>query len=393
MSTHISSRIKGISPSATVAITARAQEMKEQGIAVISFAAGQPDFDTPEVAKEAAKNALDAGFTKYTDSAGILELKAAIAEKLRRENNISYDPDQIIVTNGAKQALFEIIMTLSESGDEVAYQVPFWVSYPEMIKASGATPVAVPSNDSFKITPEILKQSLTDKTRLFILNSPSNPTGIIYSKRELSDLADVLLSYDLTIISDECYDQFYYGDCVPASIASLTPELYTRTVTINSASKSYSMTGWRVGYAAGDRSIIKPASALHSNLTGNICSFAQKGAIAAYTHAQDFPQTMRDEFKVRRDCLVDGLNSISGIKAHRPDGAFYVFADISALSRDSVLFAKDLLEKVHVAVIPGKPFGMDGYVRFSFATSMDAITEGLSRIKTYVSSRTSYASV
>src|SRR3989344_5647076 len=377
--------VKKLTPSATLAITARAKQMAAEGDWVISFAAGQPGFDTPTIVKNPAKTALDQGFTKYTPSSGIPELKEAIVRKLKRDNKLRYIPGQVIVANGAKQALFEAIMALAEAGDEVVIPTPYWVSYPEMVKASGAKPVIVNTGSDFRLTPERLARVLNGKSRALIVNAPSNPTGVMYDRRELADLSRVALRYKkLRVISDECYDQFYYGKGAQVSFAALSREAYRRTITVNSLSKSFSMTGWRIGYAAGDEKVIAAMGALQSHLTANPTSFAQKGAVVALEKAGAFTKKMRREFARRRLMMVAGLNKIAGLKASLPDGAFYVMADVSQLTKSSLDFAEKLLAKQKVAVIPGAPFGAEGYIRLSFACSLGDIKEGLKRLTKFI---------
>lgn len=374
-----------LAPSATLKITALAKQMAVKGEAVIGFGAGEPDFDTPEIVKQAAKQALDEGFTKYTASTGIPELKQAICDKFLRDNGLRYELDQVMASNGAKQVLFEIIFSLSEAGDEVIIPAPYWVSFTEMVKASGAKGVVLQSRSGFKITPADLKKAITKRSKLLIFNAPSNPTGVMYSKGELTALWRVIEKHkQIWVISDECYDQFYYGDQPQVSWASLGQEAYERTITVNACSKSFSMTGWRLGYCGGPLQIIEAMGRLQDHLSSNPSSISQKAAAAALTKALDFPAKMREEFKKRRQVMVEGLNQVKGIKADWPDGAFYVWADISRLNKDSMEFSMKLLERDKVAVIPGEPFGGEGYIRLSFATSMANIIEGIKRIKKHV---------
>lgn len=373
----LSKAVFSLTPSATLKITALAKQMAIKGESVINFGAGEPDFDTPELVKQAAKEALDKGFTKYTASTGTEELKQAIRDKFLRDNGLRYDLKQVLASNGAKQVLFEIIFCLCEAGDEVVIPAPYWVSFTEMVKASGATPVVVPDKEIFK--------AINQKTKLLILNYPRNPTGKIYSLAELKQISRaVLMQPQLWVISDECYDQFYYIKQKPISFASLSPKIYEKTVTVNACSKSFSMTGWRLGYCGGSTEIIEAMGRLQDHLSSNPSSISQKAAVAALTKAQDFPGIMRTEFAKRRQVMVESLNQIKGIKADWPDGAFYVWADISSLNHDSMEFSLQLLERDKVAVIPGKPFGGEGYIRLSFATSMENIVEGAKRIKKHV---------
>jgi len=366
-----------LAPSATLKITALAKQMAATGKSVVNFGAGEPDFDTPEAVKQAAKKAIDEGFTKYTASTGIPELKQAIGAKFLRDNGLKYELDQVMASNGAKQILFEIIFSLCQAGDEVIIPAPYWVSFPEMVKASGAKPVVVPDD---KIT-----QAIKQKTKLLILNYPRNPDGKIYSLAELKEITRAVLAHErLWVISDECYDQFYYTKQKPVSFAALSNKIYGRTITVNACSKSFSMTGWRLGYCGGPLQIIEAMGRLQDHLSSNPSSISQKAAMAALTKAQDFPAKMRREFKKRRQVMVEGLNKIKGIKADWPDGAFYVWADISRLNKDSLEFSMKLLEQDKVAVIPGEPFGGEGYIRLSFAASREDIIEGVKRINKHV---------
>src|SRR3989339_824507 len=325
----LSRRAQLINPSLTLSVTARAKEMKRQGLDVISFGAGEPDFDTMQNIKDAAKKAIDDGFTKYTPTSGIMELKVAIAAKLRRDNWLDYDPTQILVSTGGKQALFNAIMTLVDHDDEVIIPLPYWVSYQEMVKLAGGSCVFIKTKD-FKITGEDLERAITEKTKVFILNSPGNPTGAVYSEKELKILASICVKKNIFIISDEVYEKIVY-DKKHISIASINEKIKALTVVINGVSKTYAMTGWRVGYAAANTEIIKAASRLQDHSTSNACSISQKAALEAITGPQDHIPKMIYEYRKRRDYMIGKLNSISGIKASLPDGAFYVFADISGL--------------------------------------------------------------
>lgn len=373
----LSKAVLGLAPSATLKITALAKQMAVKGEPVINFGTGEPDFDTPEIVKQAAKKAIDEGFTKYTPSTGIIELKQAIRDKFLRDNGLKYELNQVMVSNGAKQILFEAIFSLCEAGDEVVIPAPFWVSFTEMVKASGAKPVVVPDKQIVK--------AINHKTKVLILNYPRNPDGKIYSLAELKEVSRAVLKQpQLRVISDECYDHFYYMKQKPVSFASLSKRIYARTITVNACSKSFSMTGWRLGYCAGPVQLIEAMGRLQDHLSSNPCSISQKAGVAALTKARDFPAKMRKEFKKRRQAMVEGLNEVQGVKAAYPDGAFYVWADISKLSKNSMAFSMRLLERDRVAVIPGEPFGGEGYIRLSFATSMANIIEGIERIKKHV---------
>lgn len=388
----ISKRVNLISSSPTLAITARAKQMKQEGIDVIGFGAGEPDFDTPAHIKEAAKKAIDSGFTKYTPASGMKELKEAICRKFENDNNLDYSPEEIIVSCGAKHSIFNAILTLCHEDDEVILPSPYWVSYPEMIKVAGAKPVilkATPENN-FKITPQQLQEAITSKTKLLILNSPSNPTGMVYPKNELLPISKILTEKGIFCISDEIYEKIIYDGQTHISIASLTPEIKKLTIVVNGVSKSYSMTGWRIGYAAGPKEIIQAMSNLQSHSTSNPTSISQKAALAALEGPQEPLCNMVAEFVKRRDYMVERLNSIKEISCLKPRGAFYVFPEVSQIIgrifkgeiiKDSVFLAEILLDEANVAVVPGSVFGADEYLRLSYATSMKNISKGLERIE------------
>ena len=386
-----SRRIERLSESLTMAITSMARELKASGKDVLSFSAGEPDFDTPEAIKKAAIEAIESGFTKYTAVDGIPELKEAIIDKLKRDNDLEYTPDQVIVSNGAKQSLFNLTQVLIDEGDEVIIPSPYWVTYPELVKYAGGRPIIIPTDEStgFKITPAQLKNAITDKTKLLILTTPSNPTGAVYSKAELEALAEVLEGTDVLVASDEMYEKLVYGDVRFTSAASISEDMYRRTITINGLSKSAAMTGWRFGYlAAADRELVKAMKKLQSQSTSNINSITQKAAIPGLdgTIESDI-EMMRRQFEQRRDRAVELLNAIDGISVLSPDGAFYLFVNHSAVMRDSMQFAKELLEQKGVAVVPGVGFGAEGYFRFSFATDLGSIEEGIRRIEEFVASK------
>lgn len=389
----LSAKIRKIKPSATLGITARAKQLKEQGLKIINFAAGEPDFDTPENIKQKVKEALDKGLTKYTPTAGTLELRQAIAEKLEKENNLSYTPEQIIVCCGAKQAIFNAIMALVDEGDEVLLPVPYWVSYPEMINFAGGKIINIPTNEQtdFKVTGKLLKSYLTAKSKLFILNSPSNPTGMVYNYRELAEIADILIEHKIFCISDEIYEKLVYDNCPHISIASLGQEIKNLTIVINGLSKAYSMTGWRVGYAAGEQSLIKAMNNLQDHSTSNITSFVQYAAIEALKNTE--VKKMVEEFSRRREYLVKALSQIPGLSLIKPQGAFYVWVNITKLKNkkydtriidSSLTLAELLLEKAGLAVIPGIVFGEDNYLRISYATSFRDIQQGLANLAAFV---------
>jgi len=383
----LTKRINALSESITIAITTLAQELKAQGKDVISFSAGEPDFGTPRVIKDAAIEAIEGNFTRYTAVDGITELKDAVINKLQRDNNLTYTRNQVIVNNGAKHSLFNLFSAVIESGDEVIIPAPFWVTYPELVLYCEGTPVKIMTDDSsgFKITPEQLKNAITPKTKMLILTTPSNPTGAVYSKEELSALADVLKGTNILVASDEMYEKLIYeGEFT--STASVSDDMFERTITINGLSKSVAMTGWRFGYmASANDALIKATKKLQSQSTSNINSITQKAAIVALNGAADEEiEMMRKEFKVRRDEAVKLFNAIEGLSVLKPDGAFYLFVNIKDITEDSMTFCKELLEKEGVAVVPGVAFGSDGYFRFSFATSIENIREGIQRIERFV---------
>lgn len=391
----ISKRIGSISPSVTLAISAKAKQMKADGIDVVGFGAGEPDFDTPEHIKEAAKKAIDEGFTKYTPASGIPELKKAICRKFKTDNTLDYSPDEVLVSCGAKHSIFNAILALCNKEDEVILPSPYWVSYPEMIKVAGAKAVVLKTaqEDSFKISPQQLKEVITSKTKLLILNSPSNPTGMVYRKEELVAISKVLVEKGIFCISDEIYEKIIYDGQEHISIASLGSDIKKLTIVINGVSKSYSMTGWRIGYAAGPKEIIKAMSNLQSHSTSNPTSISQKASLAALEGPQEPLYDMVAEFAKRRDYIVKRLNSIEGVSCLKPQGAFYVFPDVSKIIgktfkeqtiKDSIFLTEILLEEANVAVVPGGEFGAGEYIRLSYATSMENITKGLDRIKEFV---------
>ncbi|MBD2319900.1 pyridoxal phosphate-dependent aminotransferase [Phormidium tenue] len=383
---QLAKRLRNIQPSLTLAIDAKAKAMKASGIDVCSFSAGEPDFDTPDHIKAAAKTALDQGKTRYTAAAGIPELKQAIAAKLLRDNQVTYKPEQIIVTNGGKHSLYNLMMAILDEGDEVIIPVPFWVSYPEMAKLADANPVFVVTTEEtgYKITPEQLEAAINPKTKLFVLNTPSNPTGMVYSPAEIKALAEVLERHPhVYIVSDEIYEKILYDGATHISIASVSPAMYDRTLISSGFAKAYSMTGWRVGYLAGAPEIIKAATLIQSHSTSNICTFAQYGAVTALNDSQDCVETMRKAFAERRDVMYDLLTSISGFTCPKPDGAFYLFPSIKAFGIPSLEFCDKLLEDQKVALIPGIAFGLDNCIRLSYATNLETIREGCDRIRQF----------
>lgn len=385
-----SHRIESLSESMTIAISTLARELQAKGKDVLSFSAGEPDFDTPQAIKEEAIKAIESGFTKYTSVAGIPALLEAIAGKLARENGLSYESKEIIVSNGAKHSLFNIFQALIEAGDEVIIPAPYWVSYPELVTYSGGKNVFIETSDEsgFKITPAQLKAALTPKTKALVLTSPSNPTGAVYSRAELEALAEVLRDTSVWVISDEMYEKLVYG-VEFVSVASISEDMLRRTITVNGLSKSAAMTGWRLGYlACKDKRLIKLMDNLQSQCTSNINSITQKAAIAGFDGRIDAEvERMRQEFERRRDYAVSALNAIPGLSVIKPEGAFYLFINAKNLERDSMKFCKALLEEEGVAVVPGIGFGMEGYFRFSFATSLENIQEGIRRIARFCERR------
>lgn len=382
----LSRRIKDLSPSSTLRITSLANKLVSEGQDVVSFAAGEPDFDTPDFIKEAAIEAIQKGFTKYTPSTGTNELKKAIQDKFKKDNGLDYSLEQIVVSSGAKHCIYNIIQALIDDGDEVIIPLPYWVSYPEMVKASGGLCrfVRTKEENNFKLTASELEKSATDKTKLLILNSPSNPTGAIYSGDELKAIAQACLRRRLYVLSDEIYEKLVYDNLRHSSIAGFNKDIYDRTFTVNGVSKAYSMTGWRIGYCAGPLEAMNAVKNLQDHSTSNPCSIAQKAALKALTSPDDWTRSMNLEFQRRRDYLVERINNIPGIAYIRPQGAFYLFCDISATGLKSQEFATRFLDEEKVAVIPGDAFGRDDYVRLSFALNIDKIKKGIDRLEKWV---------
>lgn len=396
MKKKLAERIGRIEESITIAITAKAKEMNAAGIKILSFGAGEPDFDTPDNIKEAAIKAIKNGFTKYTAAGGINELKDAIIEKEKKINGIAYKRNEICVSAGGKQNLFNLSQVLFEEGDEVIILSPYWVTYEAIVKYANAIPVVITASDKtgFVPTQEQLLQAITPKTKAIILNNPSNPTGGVFEKKDLEFLAELALKNDFWVISDEMYESIVYDNYKPVSIASFSKEIKDKTIVVNGVSKTYSMTGWRIGYSCGDSEITENMIKLQSQSTSNPTSIAQMAALEALTGPQDSVEVMRKEFEKRRNYIVSALNSINGITCFNPKGAFYVFPNISALYgksingktiNNSMDFASVLLDEAKVAVVPGIGFGDDNYVRLSFATSMQVIQEGIEAIKEFVS--------
>lgn len=382
---QLSSRATSLTPSLTLSIDSKAKAMKSEGIDVCSFGAGEPDFDTPEHIKTAAIAALEAGFTKYTPSSGIPDLRQAVADKFLIDNGIDYKPSQIIISDGAKHSCYNAIVATCQPGDEVIIPTPYWLSYPEMVRLAGADPVFVytKEEDGWKLTAEEFENAMTPRTKMIILNSPGNPTGAVYTKEELQALANVAAEEEILILSDEIYEKLVYDDTRHVSIASLGQEYYDLAITVNGFSKSYAMTGWRIGYLGAPEAIAKAIDSIQSHSTSNACSFAQKGALAALRGDQQSVADMRDEFNLRREYMLERLSKMPHLSVVRPNGAFYVLVNISKLGLTSQNFADRLLSKANVAVVPGIAFGDDRTLRFSYATSLDVIKKGMDRFEEF----------
>ena len=388
----LAERLSTLKPSPTLAVTAKAKAMKAQGIDVVGFGAGEPDFDTPDNIKKAAIKALDEGFTKYTPSGGIEDLKDAIIEKFKKDNGITYERSQIVVTCGAKHAIYALAEAILNPGDEVIIPAPYWVSYPEIVSIAGGKPVIIEARekDAFKVSPEQVKKAITSKTKALVINSPSNPTGSAYEASELMKIAEVVVEQGVLIISDEIYEKFVYDRFTFASIASLDQKVKDLTVVINGVSKTYSMTGWRIGYAAGPKEIINAITDLQSQSTSNPTSIAQKASVEALRGPQDSVATMVREFDKRRRFMVEKLNSMSGVSCYNPRGAFYCFPNLSShfgksFNGKKINGSSDmstyLLEEAKVAVVSGDAFGSDEHIRLSYAISAESIRKGLDRIE------------
>ncbi|MGC9035732.1 MAG: pyridoxal phosphate-dependent aminotransferase [Verrucomicrobiia bacterium] len=388
MEYKISKRAAALSPSLTLAVDAKAKALKAQGEDVIGFGAGEPDFDTPQHIRDAAAKALAEGFTKYTPSSGIPELRKAIAEKFKKDSGLEYKPSQIIVSCGGKHSCYNTVIATCEEGDEVIIPAPYWVSYPEMVKLAGATPIFIETTDKteFKVTPEQLRAAITSKTRLFILNSPSNPTGTVYTPEEIKALGDICVERGILIMSDEIYDKLTYDGARHVSVATFSRAHYEHTIIVHGFSKAYSMTGWRLGYLAAPEPIAAAIDAIQSHSTSNPTSFAQKGALAALTGPQNHLQVWLEEYSRRRTYAWQRLNSMPGITCVNAKGAFYLFPNISGTGLKSTEFCTKLLEQEKVAAVPGIAFGADDYIRISYATSMSNIQKGLDRMERFVRS-------
>ena len=382
---ELSERATSLSPSLTLSIDGKAKSMIASGQDVCGFGAGEPDFDTPEHIKAAAIAALQAGFTKYTPSSGVPELRQAISDKFKNDNGLNYKPSQIIVSNGAKHSCFNAFLATCQPGDEVIIPSPYWLSYPEMVRLAGAEPVFVATTEenNWKMTAEDFQNAMTPRTKMVVINSPGNPTGAVYTREELEAIAEVAIDEEILILSDEIYEKLIYDGTEHISIGSLSPEAHDLTITVNGFSKAYAMTGWRLGYLGAPEAIAKAIDSLQSHSTSNPCSFAQKGGLAALQGDQQVVIDMRDEFNVRRDYMYDRLTKIANVSVSKPAGAFYMLANIGRLGLNSTNFSDRLLSKAGVAVVPGVAFGDDRTIRLSYATSLDVIKRGLDRFEDF----------
>lgn len=392
---RLSTRALAINPSATLALDARAKEMARNGVDVVGFGAGEPDFDTPEYIRQAGIEAIHAGRTRYTPVAGVLALREAVCRKMHRDHGLGYGPGQVLVSSGAKQSLYNAFQALCSPGDEVIIPSPYWVSYVEQVRLAGATPVIVGTRaeDGFRMQPEALREAITPRTRVLVINSPSNPAGVVYSRHDLEQIAEIAVAADLAIVSDEIYEKLVYDGTKHVSIAEIGSEVQERTIIINGVSKTYAMTGWRIGYAVGPADVVRVMANLQGHVTSNASSVGQYAAMAALDGPSDEIMHMRDQFSLRRDRLVERINGMPGLSCRKPSGAFYVFADMSGLVgrelggvlvRNGDDLAEVLLEKVHVAVVPGSGFGMEEYIRLSYATSLELIDKGMTRLEGYL---------
>jgi aspartate aminotransferase len=389
MKDFVADRSKALTPSLTLAVDAKAKAMKAAGEDVCGFGAGEPDFDTPQHIKDAAAAALAKGMTKYTPSSGTPQLRQAIADKLARKNGIQYKSSQVIVSCGGKHSCFNVVFATCNPGDEVIIPAPYWLSYPEMVKMAGAKPVILPTSDAteFKLAPEQLRAAITPRTKLFILNSPSNPTGSVYTRAELEALGRVCVEKGVLVLSDEIYEDLIYPGATHHSLASSGPEFYANTVTVIGFSKAYSMTGWRLGYLAAPEPIAKAIDAIQSHSTSNPTSFAQAGAVAALAGPQDHLKLWLAEFTKRRNYMLQRLNAIPGVSCIDAKGAFYLLPNISKIGLAPMEFSKQLLDEEKVAVVPGEAFGTDRHIRLSYASSMANIEKGLDRIERFCRKR------
>ncbi|MDD5724638.1 MAG: pyridoxal phosphate-dependent aminotransferase, partial [Candidatus Omnitrophica bacterium] len=380
--TRLAERLKKINPSSTLAITSKAKKLKSSGKDIVNFAAGEPDFDTPGFIKDAAILAINAGFTKYTPTTGIAELKKLICQKFKKDNALEYAPDQVIVSCGAKHAIYNALTVLLDPLDEVLIPLPYWVSYPEMVNLCGAVPrfIKTSASENFKINAKDLAKHITPKTKILIINSPSNPAGSVYHRDELNEIAKICVEKNIFVISDEIYEKIIYDGLKHESIASFNKDIYDLTITVNGLSKSHSMTGWRIGYLGAPSDVAAAISNLQDHSTSNPNSIAQKAAVAALGAPDDFSTQLCREFTKRRNYLAERIKGIKKMDFSLPQGAFYMFCDISETGMDSMTFAKRLLDEEYVSLIPGSAFGMDSYIRISFATSLNELEKGMDRI-------------
>ena len=385
----IASRMAKVSPSATLKLTSKAKEMKAKGFPVISFGAGEPDFDTPQAVKDEAIRCLQSGYTKYTPTSGIPELRSAVCKKFLEDQGLQYTPEEVVISCGAKHSLYNLIQVLCEPQDEVLIPTPYWVSYPEMVYLAGGNPVFIQTvqEEGFRLTPERLRKALTPKSKILFLNSPSNPTGGILEEKDLRAIADIVVEKNLICISDEIYEYYLYNGLKHVSIASFNEEIKKRTFVVNGTSKSYSMTGLRIGYLAGAAEVVKKIGILQDHSTSNPTSISQKMAVAALQLPKSYREEVRQIFEKRSRLMVDLVSKVKGFKPFVPQGAFYVFCDISGTGLTSEVLCEKLLEEIHVAIIPGKSFGSDQHVRFSFASSEKDVQEGLARITAWAAKR------
>jgi aspartate aminotransferase len=386
INTRLAERLKKINPSSTLSITSKAKKLKGEGKDIVNFAAGEPDFDTPDFVKEAAIQAIKGGFTKYTPTTGTAELKKLICQKFKKDNSLEYAPDQVIVSCGAKHSIYNALMVLLNRGDECLIPLPYWVSYPEMVNLCEAIPrfIKTTAANNFKITVKDLAKHISPKTKVLILNSPSNPAGSVYTREELTGIAKICVEKNIFVVSDEIYEKIIFDGLKHESIATLNKDIYNLTVTVNGLSKSHSMTGWRIGYLGAPSDIAAAISNLQDHSTSNPNSIAQKAADAALGAPDDFSNKLCQEFTRRRDYLAGRIKGIKKIACCLPQGAFYMFCNISKTGLDSMAFAKRLLEEEYVSLIPGGAFGMDDHIRISFATSIEELQKGMDRIEKWV---------
>jgi len=385
----LAARVGQLTPSLTLAIDAKAKAMKADGADVCNFSVGEPDFPTPTHIRQACEAAIEAGKTRYGAVAGEMALRQAIAQKLQSENDLCYSAENVIVTNGGKHSLYNLMMALIEPADEVIIPAPYWLSYPEMVKLAQGKPVIIQTevSNNFKITPEQLQAAITPKTKLFVLNSPSNPTGVVYTPDEIQALADVVVRNDIYVVSDEIYEKLLYDDAQHLSIGAVSPEVFDRTIVSSGFAKAYAMTGWRVGFLAGAPELIKACSTVQGHSTSNVCTFAQYGAIAALEGPQDAVEEMRQAFAQRRKVILERVNAIPGLTCVVPTGAFYIMPSIQQIGSDSLAFCEALLEEQQVVAVPSIAFGTEGYIRISYATDLDTINKGMDRLDKFVRSR------